>query len=53
MYLWAKAGGTAFDFTFRPRMGMKAKTAASVLYDYYNPEARVVVPPTTFVVREP
>jgi hypothetical protein len=53
VYLWAKAGGTAFDFTFRPRMGMKAKTAASVLYDYYNPEARVVVPPTTFVVREP
>jgi hypothetical protein len=49
-YLWPQAGGAAFDFTFRPRFGEKAKTAASVLYDYYNPEARVVVAPRVFTI---
>jgi hypothetical protein len=32
-------------------MAMKAKAAASTLYDYYNPEARVVIPPGTFLVK--
>jgi hypothetical protein len=30
---------------------LKAKNAASTLYDYYNPEAAVVTPPSVFTVR--
>jgi hypothetical protein len=52
VYLWPYAGGAKFDFKFRARFGLNAKSAASVLYDYYNPEARAVVPPVTFKVRE-
>ena len=51
VYLWPRGGGTRFKFKFRPRYGLKALTAPSQLYDYYNPEARTVVPPTRFVVR--
>jgi hypothetical protein len=51
LYLWPRAGGVKLDFQFRPRFGMAAKTAPSVLYDYYNPEARVVVQPVKFRVK--
>lgn len=51
VYLWPQAGGTKFAFKFRPRFGLKAQTAPSVLYDYYNPEARVVVAPRKFNIR--
>ena len=51
VYLWPHAGGTRFEFKFRTRFGLTAQTAPSLLYDYYNPEARVVVPPTKFVVK--
>jgi hypothetical protein len=51
-YLWPHAGGTRFTFTFRPRYGLNAETAPSVLYDYYNPEARAVLAPTRFNVNE-
>lgn len=51
VYLWPQGGGTHFRFKFRPRYGLNALTAPSQLYDYYNPEARTVVPPTRFVVR--
>lgn len=51
LYLWPRAGGVKFDFQFRPRFGLAAKTAPSVMYDYYNPEARVVVPPVRFRVK--
>ncbi|MFL6216219.1 MAG: carboxypeptidase regulatory-like domain-containing protein [Blastocatellia bacterium] len=51
LYLWPKAGGTRFSFKFKPRYGLKAQTAPSVLYDYYNPDARVTITPTRFVVR--
>jgi A-macroglobulin TED domain/Alpha-2-macroglobulin family/Carboxypeptidase regulatory-like domain/Alpha-2-macroglobulin bait region domain len=50
-YVWPRAGGTRFEFKFRPRFGMTAKTAPSLAYDYYNPAARAVVPPATFVIR--
>ena len=43
-------GGTRFDFGFRPRLGEKAKSAPSVLYDYYNPESRAVAPPAVFMI---
>jgi hypothetical protein len=51
VYLWPQAGGTRFQFKFRPRFGVAAQTAPSVVYDYYNPEARAVVAPTRFIVR--
>lgn len=51
VYLWPQAGGTKFEFKFRTRFGLTAQSAPSLLYDYYNPEARVVVPPTRFVVK--
>jgi hypothetical protein len=31
---------------------MKARTAQSVLYDYYNPDEQVVLEPASFVVRQ-
>lgn len=51
VYLWAKPGGTDFEFTFRPRFEMNALTGPSTVYDYYNPEAQAVVPPTRIVVQ--
>lgn len=50
-YLWPQAGDAKFSFAFRARYPMRAKTAASALYDYCNPEARVVVAPATMTVR--
>jgi hypothetical protein len=38
-YLWPEAGGVSFRFNIEFRSPMKAKSAPSVLYDYYNPEA--------------
>jgi A-macroglobulin receptor binding domain/A-macroglobulin TED domain len=52
VYLWPKAGGTDFVFTFRERYEVNALTAPSVLYDYYNPDAQTVVRPTRMDVRE-
>jgi hypothetical protein len=52
LYLWPRGGsGIKFDFQFRPRFRMAAKTAPSVMYDYYNPESRVVLPPVKFRVQ--
>ncbi len=51
VYVWPQTGGTRFEFKFRARYGLMAKTAPSVLYDYYNPEARTVIAPTRFTVR--
>jgi len=50
-YLWPRAGGTTFSFTFKPRFAMTAQSSESVLYDYYNPEARASLPPARFVVK--
>jgi len=51
VYLWPRAGGVKFDFKFRPRFGLHAKTAASLIYDYYNPESRTVVAPSVFTIK--
>jgi uncharacterized protein YfaS (alpha-2-macroglobulin family) len=51
LYLWPRAGGVKFSFTFKFRYGLRALTAPSVLYDYYNPLARAEVEPTQFVVQ--
>ncbi|HEV2989473.1 MAG TPA: alpha-2-macroglobulin family protein [Candidatus Angelobacter sp.] len=50
-YLWPSAGGTQFSFRFRLRYRMEALTTPSVIYDYYNPEARATVTPVRFTVR--
>jgi len=51
VYLWPRAGGVKFDFKFRPRFGLKAKSAASVIYDYYNPEERAILQPAVFKIK--
>jgi hypothetical protein len=51
VYLWPPTGGTRFEFKFRPRYGLAAQTAPSVLYDYYNPDAKTIIAPTKFTVR--
>jgi len=48
LYLWPSAGGSKFTFSFRPRFALKARTAPSLLYDYYNPDERLVLPPADF-----
>jgi hypothetical protein len=50
-YLWPKTGGASFEFSLRTRIPMLAKSAASVLYDYYNPEASSEVAPVQWMVR--
>ena len=52
LYMWPEAGGAAFSFRFRPRFGMSAETAPSVLYDYYNPESSVTLKPSHFDVMQ-
>jgi hypothetical protein len=49
-YLWPPSGGTNFEFQLKPRFSMKAKTAPSTMYDYYNPDASVTVAPVEFSV---
>lgn len=51
IYMWAKPGGTRINFKFKPRYGINAQTPASVVYDYYNPEAQAIAEPLKFVVR--
>jgi hypothetical protein len=48
VYLRPRAGGTKFSFNFKPRSALKLLTAASILYDYYNPETHAVVEPRQF-----
>jgi hypothetical protein len=50
-YLWPSAGGSKFQFVFRPRFGINAMSGPSVLYDYYNPEANAAVLPLRFNVQ--
>jgi uncharacterized protein YfaS (alpha-2-macroglobulin family) len=51
LYLWPHNGKTNLTFSFKPRYGLKARTAPSTLYDYYNPDAQVTVPPVDFVIQ--
>ncbi|MBK9437769.1 MAG: hypothetical protein IPN51_07250 [Chloracidobacterium sp.] len=51
IYMWSRAGGTNINFKFKPRYGVNAKTPASTIYDYYNPEAQAVAPPLRFTVK--
>jgi hypothetical protein len=51
LYLWPRSGGVQLRFGFRLRYGITARTAPSVLYDYYNPDAQVSLPPADFAIR--
>lgn len=50
-YLWPRAGGSAFEFLMSMRYPMSAKSGASVLYDYYNPEVLSEQPPLRWSIR--
>jgi hypothetical protein len=50
-YLWPLAGGASFDFTLRGRMPAVAKSSASTLCDYYNPEARSELAPIQWLIK--
>lgn len=50
-YVWPRAADLKFRFRFRPRFAMKAHSAQSLLYDFYNPDSHVVLAPEKFVVR--
>ncbi|HSR67071.1 MAG TPA: MG2 domain-containing protein [Acidobacteriota bacterium] len=51
-YLWPRGDEErSFSIRFRPRLRMQARSAASRLYDYYNPQAAVTLAPTAFTVR--
>ena len=50
-YVWPGYNGSKFGFTFRPRYAIHALSAPSAVYDYYNPDARVVLPPQMFTVK--
>jgi hypothetical protein len=51
VYMWSKAGGTRFNFKFKPRYGINAQTPASIVYDYYNEEAKAINAPMRFEVK--
>jgi A-macroglobulin TED domain/MG2 domain/Carboxypeptidase regulatory-like domain/Alpha-2-macroglobulin family/A-macroglobulin receptor binding domain/Macroglobulin domain MG3 len=48
VYLWPRAGGYDLRFTFSLRYAIDALTSPSVVYDYYNPDARFDLPPQRF-----
>ncbi len=50
-YVSPQYEGAKFPFVFRARFAMKAKTAQSDLYDYYDPDERVTLAPVRFEVR--
>lgn len=50
-YVWPRAADSKFSFTFRPRYPERARTAPSVLYDYYNPDEKALLTPETILVR--
>ena len=49
VYLWP-GSQASFSFRFQPRFAMSARSAASEVYDYYNPDARALAQPVKFVV---
>lgn len=51
VYLWASPKAINFNFKFKPRYGINAQTAPSMVYDYYNEEAKTTLAPARFVVK--
>lgn len=50
LYLWPYSGEIKFSFKFRERFAVKAMSCRSTIYDYYNPEAKLTVAPTKFII---
>jgi A-macroglobulin TED domain/Alpha-2-macroglobulin family/Carboxypeptidase regulatory-like domain/MG2 domain/A-macroglobulin receptor binding domain len=51
-YLWSwRPEGAHFSFTFTPRYAIHAKAAPATLFDFYNPDLKVVLAPQTFAVQ--
>jgi hypothetical protein len=51
LYLWPDQKGSSLRFSFHARFAMQAKSAPSLLYDYYNPDAMTEAAPVLFHVR--
>ncbi len=52
VYLWpSKNNSLEFSFKFRGRFAINALNTRSILYDYYNPEANIIVAPLRFVIK--
>jgi hypothetical protein len=51
VYLWPRAGGSTFDFFLTARNAMAAKSRASLLYDYNNPEALSELAPSSWTIK--
>ncbi|MBS1796179.1 MAG: carboxypeptidase regulatory-like domain-containing protein [Acidobacteria bacterium] len=51
VYSWLDSAPREFSFKFRPRFGMNAQSAPSVVYDYYNEPAKATLAPQRFEVR--
>ncbi len=51
VYLWAVSAPVNFNFKFKPRYGINAQTAPSIVYDYYNAEAQATAAPLKFSIR--
>ena len=51
VYMWSSSAPIEFKFKFRPRYGINAQTAPSLVYDYYNEEARTTVAPSKFSIK--
>ncbi len=52
VYLWPWKKAINFSFKFHQRFGIEALTTRSIMYDYYNPEAKIVLAPIKFSVQE-
>ncbi|MFY9221259.1 MAG: hypothetical protein WAQ98_01240 [Blastocatellia bacterium] len=51
VYLWpSKNNFLEFSFKFRGRFAINALNTRSILYDYYNPEANIIVAPLRFIL---
>ncbi len=52
-YLWSwRAEGSRFSFRFTPRYAIRAKAVPATLFDYYNPDLKVVLAPQRFQVTD-
>lgn len=51
IYFWASSKGLDFNFKFRPRFGITAQNTPSLVYDYYNEEAKATLAPMKFEVK--
>ena len=51
LYIWPRAADSRVHFVFRPRFAMKARANATIVYDYYNPDERMVLAPALFEIQ--